>query len=53
MLRISRHFVESLGTINKQIDYPVLTILNPKNKILFQYSGFLTATELDKILTLQ
>lgn len=39
-----------LGTINDQISYPVLCILNHKNEIVFQYSGFLNAKDLIKIL---
>ena len=39
-----------LGTINKQISYPVLCVLNEKNEIIFQYNSFLTAKELQGIL---
>lgn len=39
-----------LGTINKQISYPTLCILNYKNEIIFQYSSFLNGRDLMKIL---
>ncbi len=39
-----------LGIIDKQISYPTLCILNEKNEIIFQYSGFLNAKELLGIL---
>lgn len=39
-----------LGTIDKQISYPVLCILNEKNEIIFQYNSFLNAKDLINIL---
>ena len=39
-----------LGTINGQINYPVLCVLNEKNEIIFQHSGFLNAKDLFEIL---
>lgn len=39
-----------LGTINNQITYPTLCVLNEKNEIVFQYSGFLNAKDLLGIL---
>ncbi len=39
-----------LGTINGQISYPVLCVLNHNNEIVFQYSGFLNASDLNAIL---
>lgn len=39
-----------LGTINGQISYPTLCVLNEKNEIIFQYSSFLNAKDLLKIL---
>ncbi len=40
----------ALGTIDKQLTYPVLCVLNDKNEILFQYSGFLNVKELRSVL---
>ena len=39
-----------LGTINKQINYPTMCVLNEKNEIIFQHSSFLKTKELSKIL---
>ena len=39
-----------LGTINKQINYPVLCVLNEKNEIVFQHNSYLNAKQLIKIL---
>ncbi len=39
-----------LGTINKQINYPTLCVLNFKNEIIFQQSSFLNAKDLISIL---
>lgn len=39
-----------LGTINNQIVYPVLCILNEKNEIIFQYSNYLSPSDLKKLL---
>jgi thioredoxin-related protein len=39
-----------LGTINTQISYPVLCVLNYKNEIIFQYNSFLNAKDLLLIL---
>ena len=39
-----------LGTINNQISYPTLCVLNYKNEIVFQYSGFLNAKNLLHLL---
>ena len=41
----------ALGTINKQINYPTICILNSKNEIIFQYSGFLNSADLLLLLT--
>jgi len=40
----------ALGTIDKQIAYPILCILNDKYEILFQHSGFLTAKDFNAVL---
>ena len=40
----------ALGTINNQINYPVLCILNDKNEIILQHTGFLNAKDLIFIL---
>jgi thioredoxin-related protein len=39
-----------LGTINNQISYPTLCILNKKNEIIFQYNSFLNAKDLRQLL---
>lgn len=39
-----------LGTINNQIVYPVLCVLNDKNEIILQYSNYLNATDFKLIL---
>ncbi len=39
-----------LGTINNQINYPILCILNYKNEIIFQSNSFLNSRDLIKIL---
>ena len=39
-----------LGTIMDQINYPIVCVLNYKNEIIFQNSGFLNANDLMKIL---
>lgn len=42
-----------LGTINNQVNYPVLCVLNERYEIVFQHTGFLSAKDfkllLDKI----
>ncbi len=35
-----------LGTINNQISYPILCVLNHKNEIIFQQSGFINSKDL-------
>lgn len=40
----------SLGSVNGVVSYPTLIILNPKDEIVFEYNGFLKATELISIL---
>ena len=40
----------ALGTINKQISYPVLCVLNEKNEIIYQHNSFLNAKDLLQIL---
>ncbi|MEO8255606.1 MAG: thioredoxin family protein [Flavobacterium sp.] len=40
----------ALGTIKKQLVFPVLCILNTKSEIIFQHSGYLKAKELKLIL---
>ena len=38
-----------LGTINKQLNFPVLCVLNSENEIIFQHSGYLKPKELKLI----
>lgn len=40
----------ALGTINKQLNFPVLCVLNSENEIVFQHSGYLNPKELKLIL---
>ncbi|MFV8358761.1 thioredoxin family protein [Flavobacterium sp. LS1P3] len=40
----------ALGTINKQLHYPALCVLNSENEIIFQHSGYLKPKELKLIL---
>ena len=39
-----------LGTINNQINYPILCVLNERNEIIFQYNRLLNTKDLIKIL---
>lgn len=40
----------ALGTVNKQLNFPVLSVLNSENEIIFQHSGYLKPKELKLIL---
>ena len=40
-----------LGTIDKQISYPSLCILNDKYEIIFQFNSFMNAKDLMAVLT--
>lgn len=40
----------ALGTVNKQLNFPVLCVLNSENEILFQHNGYLKPKELKLIL---
>jgi thioredoxin-related protein len=40
----------SLGTINNQVAYPSICILNNKNEIIFQHNSFLNTADVSKIL---
>ncbi|MCD0469332.1 thioredoxin family protein [Flavobacterium sp. JAS] len=39
-----------LGTMNNQIVYPVLCVLNEKNEIILQYNNYLNATDFKVLL---
>lgn len=39
-----------LGTMNNQIVYPVLCVLNDKNEIILQYNNYLNATDFKLLL---
>lgn len=39
-----------LGTMNNQIVYPVLCVLNDKNEIILQYSNYLNTTDFKLLL---
>lgn len=41
---------EELATINRSISYPTVSVLNSKNEIIYQYSGMLTTTEMQRLL---
>ena len=40
----------AIGTVDGQLAYPTLTILNTEFEIIFQYPAFLTAKELQTVL---
>ena len=40
----------ALATVNKQLNFPVLCVLNSENEIVFQHSGYLKPKELKLIL---
>ena len=40
----------ALASEGKQLNFPAIVILNPKNEIIFRYNGFLNAVEFLKIL---
>lgn len=40
----------ALATVDKQLHYPTLCVLNSKNEIIFRYNGFLTANKLLVVL---
>ncbi|WP_125718343.1 thioredoxin family protein [Flavobacterium ustbae] len=39
-----------LGTINNQITYPILCVLNEKNEIIFQYNYYLSQKDFKQLL---
>lgn len=41
---------EQLGTIDGKLNYPSISILNEKNKIVFQYGGLIKTNELLTVL---
>jgi len=40
----------ALGTVNKQLNFPVFCVLNSENEIVFQHSGYLNPKEFRMIL---
>jgi thioredoxin-related protein len=40
----------ALGTINRQVSYPTVCILNADYELIFQYNQFLSAADLIKVL---
>ena len=40
----------ALGTVNKQLNFPVLCVLNSENEIVFQHNGYLNPKEFKLIL---
>ncbi|WP_157593192.1 thioredoxin family protein [Rufibacter tibetensis] len=43
---------EQLGSINGQLTYPTVCILNAEREIIFQHVGYLSAKELSRILSM-
>ena len=43
---------EQLGSINGQLSFPTLSVLNADMEIVYQYGGYLSAKELSAILAL-
>ncbi|MBW8361039.1 MAG: thioredoxin family protein [Kaistella sp.] len=41
---------EILGSIDGKISYPAVVFLNPENEIIFQYSGYISAADLQMLL---
>lgn len=41
---------EQLGSINGQLSYPTLSVLNTDREIVYQHGGFLSAKQLLSIL---
>lgn len=41
---------EQLGTVNGNLNYPTVSIVNTQNEIVFQYGGAMTANELMAVL---
>lgn len=41
---------EQLGTVNNEISYPTLCILNEKKEIIFQYNQFMSAKDMSSVL---
>lgn len=41
---------EALGSIDGQLTYPTLCVLNPDYEIIFQYGGFLSAAAMEAVL---
>jgi thioredoxin-related protein len=41
---------KALATIDKKVSYPTLVVLNSRNEIIFQHSGFLKAVEVSEVL---
>lgn len=46
----THELAEALGTIDGELTYPTFVIVNPKNEIVFQHSGFLNKDELLAVL---
>ncbi|WP_411273688.1 thioredoxin family protein [Daejeonella sp.] len=42
---------KELATVNGQVSYPTLCILNAKNEMIYQYDGFLSSQAMEYILT--
>ena len=40
----------ALGSENGQLIFPVLVILNPRNEIIYRQTGFLSASDMQKVL---
>lgn len=42
----THELAEQLGTINSKLNYPTISVINPKNEIVFQHGGFMSTEEL-------
>jgi hypothetical protein len=40
----------ALGTVNNQITYPIVSVLNPENEIIFQDTSYRNAKDFELIL---
>lgn len=42
----THELAEQLGTIDNKLNYPTISVINPKNEIVFQHGGFMSTEEL-------
>ena len=46
----TNELAELLGKVNGKLNYPTICILNNKNEIIFQHSGYITSNEFIEVL---